>query len=110
ALLPAITSLKPPLHPPPNQLVMSILKQIATIDNLHHYLHQTFANKHKIIPFPHPLYKHPHPTPKYLTQITPKITQQTPQTQLFQISLPIHKTIKEEKPLIPNLDFFSPTL
>ncbi|WP_313957290.1 citrate/2-methylcitrate synthase, partial [Staphylococcus epidermidis] len=63
-LLPPIPSLKPPLHPPPNQRLISILKQIKSIHNLNHYLHQTFPNKDKIIPFPHPLYKHPHPTPK----------------------------------------------
>ncbi|WP_398574598.1 citrate/2-methylcitrate synthase, partial [Staphylococcus epidermidis] len=37
-LLPPIPSLKPPLHPGPNQRLISILKEIPTIDNLHHYL------------------------------------------------------------------------
>ena len=106
----AIGSLKGPLHGGANERVMSMLKEIGSIDNVDHYLDERFANKDKIMGFGHRVYKDGDPRAKYLREMSRKITEETGQSELFEMSLAIEKRMKEEKGLIPNVDFFSATV
>ena len=106
----AIGSLKGPLHGGANERVMSMLKEIGSIDNVDHYLDDRFANKDKIMGFGHRVYKDGDPRAKYLREMSRKITEETGQSELFEMSLAIEKRMKEEKGLIPNVDFFSATV
>lgn len=106
----AVGSLKGPLHGGANERVMAMLSEVGSLDNVDNYLDEKIANKEKIMGFGHRVYKEGDPRAKYLREMSRKITEETGQSELYEISLAIEKRMKEEKGLIPNVDFFSATV
>ncbi|RIO41395.1 citrate synthase [Staphylococcus pasteuri] len=106
----AVGSLKGPLHGGANERVMAMLQEVGSLDNVDKYLDEKFANKEKIMGFGHRVYKEGDPRAKYLREMSRKITEETGKSELYEMSLAIEKRIKEEKGLIPNVDFFSATV
>ena len=103
----AVGSLKGPLHGGANERVMAMLSEVGSLDNVDNYLDKKIANKEKIMGFGHRVYKEGDPRAKYLREMSRKITEETGQSELYEMSLAIEKRMKEEKGLIPNVDFFS---
>lgn len=60
--------------------------------------------------FGHRVYKNGDPRAKYLKEMSRRITDETGQKELFEISLRIAEIMKEEKGLLPNVDFYSATV
>ncbi|MCM3318392.1 citrate synthase [Staphylococcus warneri] len=106
----AVGSLKGPLHGGANERVMAMLSEVGSLDNVDNYLDEKIANKEKIMGFGHRVYKEGDPRAKYLREMSRKITEETGQGELYEMSLAIEKRMKEEKGLIPNVDFFSATV
>lgn len=106
----AVGSLKGPLHGGANERVMAMLSEVGSLDNVDNYLDEKIANKEKIMGFGHRVYKEGDPRAKYLREMSRKITEETGQIELYEMSLAIEKRMKEEKGLIPNVDFFSATV
>ncbi|MEN2382084.1 citrate synthase [Staphylococcus warneri] len=106
----AVGSLKGPLHGGANERVMAMLSEVGSLDNVDNYLDEKIANKEKIMGFGHRVYKEGDPRAKYLREMSRKITEETGQSELYEMSLAIEKRMKEEKVLIPNVDFFSATV
>ncbi|WP_251942805.1 citrate synthase [Staphylococcus sp. Marseille-Q5304] len=106
----AVGSLKGPLHGGANERVMSMLTEVGSIDNVDSYINKKIENKEKIMGFGHRVYKDGDPRAKYLKEMSKKITGETGQSELFDISVAIADKMKEEKGLIPNVDFFSATV
>ncbi|UXR77446.1 MULTISPECIES: citrate synthase [unclassified Staphylococcus] len=106
----AIGSLKGPLHGGANEQVMRMLFEIGSIDKVDAYLENAFANKQKVMGFGHRVYKNGDPRAKYLKEMSRKITEETGQKELFEMSVKIADIIKEEKGLLPNVDFYSATV
>ncbi|PTH15088.1 citrate synthase [Staphylococcus agnetis] len=106
----AVGSLKGPLHGGANERVMRMLTEIGSIDNVEAYLKKAFDNKEKIMGFGHRVYKDGDPRAKYLKEMSHKITEETVQSELFEISLKIADIVKQEKGLLPNVDFYSATV
>ncbi|MBF0769648.1 citrate synthase [Staphylococcus warneri] len=106
----AVGSLKGPLHGGANERVMAMLSEVGSLDNVDNYLDEKIANKEKIMGFGHRVYKEGDPRAKYLREMSRKITEETGQSELYEMSLAIEKRMKEEKGLIPNVDFFSATV
>ncbi|WP_019235948.1 citrate synthase [Staphylococcus warneri] len=106
----AVGSLKGPLHGGANERVMAMLSEVGSLNNVDNYLDEKIANKEKIMGFGHRVYKEGDPRAKYLREMSRKITEETGQSELYEMSLAIEKRMKEEKGLIPNVDFFSATV
>ncbi|WP_228865244.1 citrate synthase [Staphylococcus lugdunensis] len=106
----AVGSLKGPLHGGANERVMNMLSEVKSVDQVDDYLDEKFANKEKIMGFGHRVYKEGDPRAKYLREMSRKITSETGRSGLYDISIAIEKRMKEEKGLIPNVDFFSATV
>lgn len=106
----AIGSLKGPLHGGANEQVMRMLFEIGSIDKVDAYLENAFANKQKVMGFGHRVYKNGDPRAKYLKEMSRKIAEETGQKELFEMSVKIADIIKEEKGLLPNVDFYSATV
>ncbi len=106
----AVGSLKGPLHGGANERVMRMLTEIGSVDNVEAYLKKAFDNKEKIMGFGHRVYKNGDPRAKYLKEMSQKITDETGQSELFEISVKIADIVKEEKGLLPNVDFYSATV
>ena len=103
----AIGALKGPLHGGANEAVMKMLKEIGSIENVEPYIREKMAKKEKIMGFGHRVYRKGDPRAKHLKEMARKLTQLTGEPQLYDMSIKIESLLKEEKNLVPNVDFFS---
>lgn len=106
----AIGALKGPLHGGANEQVMKMLKEVGSVDNVDDYIQKKIDNKEKIMGIGHRVYKEGDPRAKYLKHMSKKLTEENGQGELFEISKRIAEIVKEEKGLLPNVDFFSATV
>lgn len=103
----AIGALKGPLHGGANEQVMKMLSEIAEPDNIRSYLDNAFANKQKIMGFGHRVYRKGDPRAKHLREMSKKLTNITGEQKWYEMSIQIEDIIKNEKGLVPNVDFYS---
>lgn len=103
----AIGALKGPLHGGANEAVMKMLTEIDTIDNVESYIRKKLDNKEKIMGFGHRVYKNGDPRAKHLREMSRRLTEITGETKWYEMSVKIEQLIKEEKGLLPNVDFYS---
>lgn len=107
----AIGSLKGRLHGGANQQVMNMLLDIEeTKANPVDYIHDRLSEKEKIMGFGHRVYKTFDPRARHLMKMSKKLSEETGHTELYEWSESILKTMKEEKNIDPNVDFFSATV
>ncbi len=106
----AAGALKGPLHGGANEQVMKMLAEIGSVDNVEAYIQKKIDNKEKIMGFGHRVYKNGDPRAKYLKEMSRKITDETGQKELYDISVKIADILKEQKGLLPNVDFYSATV
>ena len=103
----AIGALKGPLHGGANEKVMAMLEEIGSLDNVDDYIHDKLAKKEKIMGIGHRVYKEGDPRAKYLKDMARRLTEESGEPELYEMSVRIADIIKEEKGLLPNVDFFS---
>jgi citrate synthase len=106
----AIGALKGPLHGGANEQVMKMLLEIDQIERIEPYLHKAFDNKEKIMGFGHRVYKYGDPRAKHLREMSKQLAVITGEDKWYQISTLIESILKEEKGLLPNVDFYSATV
>lgn len=106
----AIGALKGPLHGGANEAVMNMLTEIKEPENIRAYLDNAFANKEKIMGFGHRVYRKGDPRAKHLREMSEKLTAITGESKWYEMSIEIEKIVKEEKGLVPNVDFYSATV
>lgn len=109
----AIGALKGPLHGGANTAVMNTLLKLKekgeeadpvefTMDKL--------RKKEKIMGFGHRVYKVFDPRAKHLQKMSKELSEETGHVNLYEWSEAMVKTMKEEKNIDPNVDFFSATV
>ncbi|GKU81544.1 citrate synthase [Niallia sp. NCCP-28] len=103
----AIGALKGPLHGGANEAVMKMLTEIGNEDNVDSYIKDKMVKKEKIMGFGHRVYRKGDPRAKHLKQMAKKLTELTGESHLFDMSIKIESMLKQEKNLVPNVDFFS---
>ena len=103
----AIGALKGPLHGGANERVMKMLTEIGDMENIEPYLEKAFANKEKIMGFGHRVYRTGDPRAKHLREMSKKLTQITGEPKWYDMSIKIENIMKEQKGLVPNVDFYS---
>lgn len=109
----AIGALKGPLHGGANTAVMNMLldfdNQEDEVDPVA-FTKGKLARKEKIMGFGHRVYKTFDPRAFHLRKMSKSLSEETGHTTLYEWSEAILKTMKDEKNIDPNVDFFSATV
>ncbi len=107
----AIGALKGPLHGGANQKVMNMLLDIdEKDDDPVEYVKGRLERKEKVMGFGHRVYKTMDPRARILRSMSKKLSEETGHEELYKWSEAILKTMKDEKDIDPNVDFFSATV
>ena len=113
AITGAIGALKGPLHGGANTAVMNTLLEFEedpdTADPVE-FTKKKLANKEKIMGFGHRVYKTFDPRARLLRGMSKSLSEETGHETLYEWSEAILKTMKDEKNIDPNVDFFSATV
>jgi len=111
AITGAIGALKGPLHGGANQAVMGMLLDIeATGSDPVDYVKSRLENREKIMGFGHRVYKTMDPRARILRKMSKELSEETGHEELYNWSEAILETMKSEKNIDPNVDFFSATV
>src|SRR5690606_30031150 len=103
----AIGALKGPLHGGANEQVMKMLTEIGSVDKAEQYVLDKLSKKEKIMGFGHRVYRSGDPRAKHLKEMSRKLTELTGEPEWYDISVKVHETFTSQKPLPPNVDFYS---
>jgi len=106
----AIGALKGPLHGGANQEVMRMLLEIGEPQNAEAYLKDALAQKKKISGFGHRVYHTEDPRATHLRQMSQNLCESSGNRKWFEISRIIEQTMKREKSINANVDFYSATV
>jgi len=103
----AIGALKGPLHGGANQDVIKILLQLSGEEAAVDRVKSTLARKVKIPGFGHRVYRVEDPRATHLRVLSEELGKRTGHEKLFRMSKAMEETVKAEKGLIANVDFYS---
>ena len=109
----AIGALKGPLHGGANTAVMNTLLELDKQSNGADpvaFTKDKLAKKEKIMGFGHRVYKTFDPRAYHLQKMSKELSEETGHEELYHWSEAMLKTMKEEKNIDPNVDFFSATV
>lgn len=106
----AIGALKGPLHGGANQEVMKMLLEIGEAKNAAVYLKGALLQKKKISGFGHRVYHTEDPRATHLRQMSQNLCESSGNHKWFEISRIIEETMKSEKNINANVDFYSATV
>ncbi len=107
AITSAVGTLKGPLHGGANEQVMDMLLKIKTLNNIEPYLQKMISQKKKVPGFGHRVYKVEDPRAKHLKRFSKQLAETIGNLKWFQMSEKIAEYVKNEKNLVPNVDFYS---
>jgi len=107
AITSAIGALKGPLHGGANEDVIRMLLQVGDPEKAVERVHQMLANKVKIPGFGHRVYRTDDPRATHLRVLSEELGKRTGHEKLFLMSKRVEETVKGEKKLNPNVDFYS---
>lgn len=104
----AVGALKGPLHGGANIKVMQTLLEIdASGQDPAQWVKDALARKERIMGFGHRVYKTFDPRARLLRETSESLADELDQRKWYDISVAMMETVKEEKGLDPNVDFFS---
>lgn len=103
----AIGALKGPLHGGANEAVVHMLLSTKTSDEAVAKVKQDLANKVKIPGFGHRVYRGFDPRAIHLKKLSEELGKRTGNEQLYEKSTKVEQTVKQEKNLNANVDFYS---
>lgn len=103
----AICALKGPLHGGANEQVFKMLQAIGSPDRAEAYIKESLGAGKKVMGFGHRVYRTDDPRATILRQISRQLGQERGETQWFEISRRVEETVKAEKGLYANVDFYS---
>jgi citrate synthase len=103
----AIGTLKGPLHGGANQKVMETLLEIGEVSNVGPWLKEAFARKARIMGFGHRVYKDGDPRAKELRTMSAALSEELGDSKWYEMSLKLEGLVKDQKGLLPNVDFYS---
>jgi len=102
-----IGALKGPLHGGANQDVIKWLLELGSEDEAVDRVKNTLAKKVKIPGFGHRVYRTEDPRATHLRVLSEELGKRTGHEKLYSLSKRMEETIKAEKGLLPNVDFYS---
>ncbi len=106
----AIGSLKGPLHGGANTAVMNMLLKLEKDVDIVEFVKGKLERKEKIMGFGHRVYKTFDPRAHHLRKMAKALSEEVGMQYLYEWSEKILETMKSEKNIDPNVDFFSATV
>jgi citrate synthase len=103
----AIGALKGPLHGGANQDVIKILLDAGTPEGAVAKVKEMLAQKKKIPGFGHRVYRTEDPRATHLRALSEELGKRTGHIDLYLMSRRVEETVKQEKHLNANVDFYS---
>lgn len=103
----AIGALKGPLHGGANEDVIKMLLAVGTAEKAVAKAHDMMARKAKIPGFGHRVYRTEDPRATHLRVMSEELGKRTGQEELYLMSKRVEETVRAEKKLNPNVDFYS---
>jgi citrate synthase len=111
AIAGAIGALQGPLHGGANEQVIKMLLDIEKKDaDPVEYIKERLSGKQKVMGFGHRVYNTMDPRAKLLREEAKDLSEETGHEKFYEWSEAILKTMKDEKNIDPNVDFFSATV
>ena len=106
----AVGTLGGPLHGGANEQVISMLREIGSIDNVRPYVEHRMATKQKIMGFGHRVYKVKDPRAVILQKLAEQLFDKVGRDSYYDIALELEQVVEEKlghKGVYPNVDFYS---
>ncbi len=110
AITTAIGTLKGPLHGGANEGVIKMLTEIGSLDKVDAFVHESLAQKRKIMGIGHRVYKVLDPRAPHLKRMAQVLSGKLGQPKWIQMSERIAELMLTEKNLHANVDFYSATV
>jgi 2-methylcitrate synthase len=107
AVTAAIATLKGPLHGGANEAVAEMFHAIQNPEKAKAWIQSQLAGKERIMGFGHRVLKHEDPRGAIIKRRAKGLSQHMAETRWYEIAQIIEQTMKEEKGLLPNLDFYT---
>jgi 2-methylcitrate synthase len=102
----AIGSLRGPLHGGANEAAMDMIEQYSNKEEAVADVHRKLATRELIMGFGHAVYRQRDPRNAVIKDWSRKLAAGSDKPELFDISDAIERTMKEEKNMFANADFF----
>lgn len=103
----AVGALKGPLHGGANEQVMRMLLEIGEPSRAAEWVRARLAAKARIPGFGHRVYKTWDPRALILKEYARRLGELRGDTRWYEISLQVEQTVRSEKGLYPNVDFYA---
>jgi citrate synthase len=108
----AAAALYGPLHGGANEMVLRMLREIRTVDNIPGYITRVKAGEFRLMGFGHRVYKSYDPRARILREMAPAVFEATAQNPLIDIAVELERIALEDeyfvsRNLYPNVDFYS---
>lgn len=116
AIISGLCTLKGPLHGGARKGVMEMLDEIGSKDNIKPYIQERLEKKQRIMGFGHRVYKTYDPRALVYKEIVRKVAVEKGDSHWFDLAEQIESTMYQEfvenrnKPIYPNIDFYSGVL
>lgn len=102
----AIGSLRGPLHGGANEAAMDMIEQYASAEDAVADVKRRLAEKELIMGFGHAVYRLRDPRNAIIKEWSRKLSELSDKATLFAVSQAVERTMKEEKNMFANADFF----
>ena len=106
----AVGTLSGPLHGGANEKAMDMILEVGTKKKASNYIQKAFDNKQKIMGFGHRVYKVDDARKPHLKKMAKQVLEEKGNMKIFDVSEEIEKQVKDRKPIITNVDFYSAPL
>lgn len=107
AVTSAIGTLKGDLHGSANQRAMEMFLKVGRPESAEGYVKKMFQEKKKIPGFGHRIYKKEDPRAPQFREIAEQLCRGTENERWFTVAREVEKAVQKEKPIPPNVDFYS---
>jgi citrate synthase len=107
AITAALATLQGPLHGGANEAVMNALETIGSPGGVEAYVRDALARKQKLMGFGHAVYKTEDPRATHLRETSRLLGDEKGEPRWYDISAALERTVKAQKGLNANVDFYS---
>jgi len=107
AVTSAIGTLKGDLHGSANQRAMEMFLQVGSPEKAAPYVKSLFEQKKKVMGFGHRIYKNEDPRVPQFRELAERLSRGTENEKWYKTATEIEKAVQKEKPIPPNVDFYS---
>ena len=108
----AAAALYGPLHGGANEMVLRMLKEIGSVDQVPAYIKRVKAGEFRLMGFGHRVYKNYDPRARIIKQVADEVFEVTGKDPMLNIALELERIALEDeyfvkRRLYPNVDFYS---